>query len=94
MAAATGGRGAAGVGAGALVAAILALATLGPVAFATATPVGEPGVDEAGWFEATGSLSVARDGSTVTALADGRVLVAGGFGDEGFLASTETWIPR
>src|SRR5215475_10799323 len=44
-----------------------------------------------GAFSATGSLSVARDYQTATLLANGNVLVAGGFGTSGTLAQAESY---
>jgi hypothetical protein len=47
-----------------------------------------------GTFSVTGSLSVARNGASVTLLADGRVLVAGGSDENStFLASAELYDP-
>jgi hypothetical protein len=57
-----------------------------------------------GVFTATGSMAVAHEGPTATLLADGRVLVAGGYGGvtdspgsypsgTDFLASVEIWDP-
>jgi prolyl-tRNA editing enzyme YbaK/EbsC (Cys-tRNA(Pro) deacylase) len=46
-----------------------------------------------GAFAATGQLATARTYHTATLLADGRVLVAAGYGDLGPLASAETYHP-
>ncbi len=45
-------------------------------------------------FSPTGSLTVARSGSTATLLPDGRVLVAGGVGSQGALSSAELYDPN
>jgi len=47
----------------------------------------------AGDFEATGSLLVPRANHTATSLTDSRVVVAGGFGSSGLLASSELYDP-
>ena len=44
-----------------------------------------------GTFSLTGSLTTARRGQTATLLADGRVLVAGGLGQQEVLASAEIY---
>lgn len=48
---------------------------------------------ETGAFSSSGSLTEARLNHTSTLLSDGRVLVAGGFGEDGPLASAEVWEP-
>src|SRR3990170_4104235 len=45
-------------------------------------------------WTATGSMAAARDGHTATLLPDGTVLVAGGVGTSGELASAELYDPR
>lgn len=45
-------------------------------------------------FARTGSLTADRAGHTATLLQDGRVLIAGGWGDHGALASAELYDPR
>jgi len=44
-------------------------------------------------FTATGSMAIARYYATATALADGKVLIAGGYGSAGYLASAEVYDP-
>ena len=44
-------------------------------------------------FAPAGSLAEARGRHTSTLLSDGRVLVVGGWGVDGFLASVEVWDP-
>jgi hypothetical protein len=46
-----------------------------------------------GKFNPTGSMTTARWGFTATRLTDGRVLVAGGYGDSGLLSSAELYDP-
>jgi Galactose oxidase, central domain/Kelch motif len=46
-----------------------------------------------GTWTATGSLATKRSGHTITLLATGKVLVAGGFGDNGRLKSAELYDP-
>ncbi len=46
-----------------------------------------------GTWTATGSLGTARDYHTATLLPNGKVLVAGGFGNSGILASAELYDP-
>jgi WD40 repeat protein len=48
---------------------------------------------KSGTFSATGSMSAARKGHTATSLSDGRVLVAGGWGDSLAVASAEIYDP-
>ncbi len=45
----------------------------------------------AGTFTATGSMTMARWGHTATLLSNGKVLVAGGENDSGYLASAELY---
>jgi len=47
-----------------------------------------------GTFTATGSLNAARQGHTATLLANGRVLITGGFHYQEWLASAELYDPR
>jgi hypothetical protein len=42
---------------------------------------------------ATGSMSTGRDAHTATLLSSGKVLVAGGLGDNGYLSSAELYDP-
>ena len=46
-----------------------------------------------GAFGPAGSLHQARESHTATLLPDGRVLVVGGYGSDGALASAELWAP-
>src|SRR5215472_1443753 len=57
----------------------------------TVTPTAELYDPNSGAFSATGSLSSARDYQTATLLANGNVLVAGGFGTSGTLAQAEIY---
>ncbi len=59
----------------------------------TATPAATLAHGPTG-FSATGSMATARDGSTATLLSDDRVLVAGGSGELGALATAELYDPR
>jgi hypothetical protein len=66
-------------------------ATSAPTATPT-TPAATPTPGQAG-FSATGSMAVARGYDSATALADGRVLIAGGRNDSARLASAELYDP-
>jgi hypothetical protein len=44
-------------------------------------------------FSLTGSMTTARNGPAATLLADGEVLVVGGAGNSGVLASAELYAP-
>ena len=57
-----------------------------PTVFAASTPM-HPG------FSPTGAMSVARAGQTATLLADGCVLIAGGYDGSAVLTSAETYDP-
>lgn len=74
---------------------VLALAIILPALAATSTPpvVAVDGAGGAETFAGTGSLIAARNNHTATLLADGKVLVTGGFGDSGALDSTEIYDP-
>jgi hypothetical protein len=50
-------------------------------------------VAAAGAAQATGSMSTARDGHSATRLANGTVLVVGGYNNSGPLASAEIYHP-
>lgn len=61
---------------------------------AAATLTVLPGFPPApGTFTATGSMLAARSSHTATPLSNGKVLIAGGFGTSGFLASAELYDP-
>jgi hypothetical protein len=57
------------------------------------TPAGPTPTAAPGSFSRTGSLAGARYGATATRLLDGRVLIVGGVGDNGPLASAELYDP-
>jgi hypothetical protein len=46
-----------------------------------------------GTFSAAGSLAVGRYSHTATLLSDGSILIVGGVGDSGVVASAELWRP-
>ena len=58
---------------------------------AASAPVAQAGVF--GVFTATGSLTTARNGATASVLPGGKVLIAGGDGNSGVLASAELYDP-
>ena len=60
---------------------------------ATPTPAGPTPTPAPGSFRPVGSMTTARDGATAIRLRDGRVLVVGGKGDGGELASAELYDP-
>ena len=65
---------------------VLPLLLLGVAGHASIVMAQSPGT-----FTPTGTMTTARLWHTATLLADGRVLIAGGFGIDGGLASAELW---
>jgi N-acetylneuraminic acid mutarotase len=59
----------------------------------TVTPTAELYDPTSGTWTTTGSLSIARDFQTATALSDGRVLVVGGYSTAGKVARAEVYNP-
>jgi N-acetylneuraminic acid mutarotase len=53
----------------------------------------QPCAGDSGVFNNTGSLATERNSHTATLLTNGKVLVAGGFGNVGYLASAELYDP-
>ena len=58
-----------------------------------ARPVAIPHASSGAW-SLTGSMNTTREFHTATLLTNGKVLIAGGFGNNGFLASAELYDPR
>ena len=70
---------------------ILTLMIVVTSAFIAAVPAQAAGI---GTWSSTGSMATARTGHSATLLPDGKVLVAGGGGNSGILASAELYNAR
>ncbi len=74
--------------------AICSFLIIGLLAIGLAATAAAPALAGSGGFSTTGSMNVARDGHTATLLANGEVLVIGGFNyTNGYLASAELYNP-
>ncbi len=74
--------------------AICSLLLVSLLAIGLAASTAAPALASSGNFSTTGSMNVARDGHTATLLANGEVLVTGGFNyTDGFLTSAELYNP-